>query len=168
MGIHEVDGYGRLFASIGLAPELADFFGIKNYCGLSAPDSLLQNWMQSCERGLAARLAQPERTPARLTGTSGLMREYRRQPYVWSTAGKVARREERYENFIRKLFEIEEAQPVALRHLLDLQERAIVSRNLADTKIGTHNAPIFFAACRLVPRARLRSGHTPRAQRSSA
>src|SRR5207342_647075 len=93
-----------------------------------------------------ARLAQPERTPARLTGTSGLMREYRRQPYVWSTAGKVARREERYENFIRKLFEIEEAQPVALRHLLDLKERAIVSRNLADTKIGTHNAPIFFAA----------------------
>ena len=33
MGIHELDGYGRLFASVGLAPDLEEFFGVANYCG---------------------------------------------------------------------------------------------------------------------------------------
>src|ERR1044071_6110937 len=33
MGIHELDGYGRLFASVGLAPDVEEFFGVANYCG---------------------------------------------------------------------------------------------------------------------------------------
>jgi glutamate synthase (NADPH/NADH) large chain len=95
---------------------------------------------------LAARREQARKGATKLTGTSGLMREYRRQPYVWSAAGKVARKEERYENFIQKLAEIEESAPVSLRHLLNMQERAIVTRNMADTRIGAHSAPIFIAA----------------------
>ena len=146
MGIHEVDGYGRLFASIGLAPDIADIFGIRNYCGSEKAGLTLDKLDAEMRARLEARRAHAEKPPVKLTGTSGLLREYRRQPYVWSTAGKVARKEERYENFIQKLSEIEHGQPVGLRHLLDLQERAIVTRNLADTTIGNHNAPIFFAA----------------------
>jgi glutamate synthase (NADPH/NADH) large chain len=146
MGIHELDGYGRLFASIGLAPEVAGIFGIKNYCGSEKAGLTLAKLDAELRARLETRRAQAEKPVTRLTGTSGLLREYRRQPYVWSAAGKVARKEERYENFIRKLLEIEAVQPVALRHLLDLNERAIVTRNLADTKIGHHSAPIFFAA----------------------
>ena len=146
MGVHELDGYGRLFASIGLAPELSDVFGVKNYCGSEQAGLSLAKLDAESRARLEARRAQSDKPVVKLTGTTGLLREYRRQPYVWSTAGKVARREERYENFIRKLFEIEEGQPVALRHLLDLHERAIVTRNLADTKIGHHSSPIFFAA----------------------
>ena len=146
MGIHELDGYGRLFASIGLAPEIADIFGIKNYCGTEKAGLTLAKLDAEMRARLEARHTQAAKPVAKLTGTSGLLREYRRQPYVWSTAGKVARKEERYENFIRKLLEIEASQPVALRHLLDLKESAIVTRNLADTKIGHYNAPIFFAA----------------------
>ena len=146
MGIHEVDGYGRLFASVGLGPDIADIFGIKNYCGSMKAGLTLEKLDQEMRARLQTRLAQADKPPVKLTGTSGLMREYRRQPYVWSTAGKVARKEERYETFINKLAEIESTTPVALRHLLDLQERAIVTRNLADTKIGNHNAPIFIAA----------------------
>ncbi len=146
MGIHEVDGYGRLFASIGLGPDIADIFGIKNYCGSEKAGLTLAKLDLEMRARLQGRRALADKPPVKLTGTSGLMREYRRQPYVWSAAGKVARKEERYENFIHKLAEIETNQPVALRHLLDLQERAIVTRNLADTKIGNHSAPIFFAA----------------------
>ncbi|HKX27147.1 MAG TPA: glutamate synthase-related protein, partial [Blastocatellia bacterium] len=148
MGIHEVDGYGRLFASIGLSPEVADLFGIKNYCGSERAGVTLQRLDQELRHRLAARQAQVKKSaaPVKLNGTSGLMREYRRQPYVWSAAGKVARKEERYENFIQKMSEIEQESPVSLRHLLDLNERAIVTRNQADTKIGNHNAPIFIAA----------------------
>ncbi len=146
MGIHEVDGYGRLFASVGLGPDIAAIFGIKNYCGSERAGLTLAKLDAEMRSRLQARRALADKPPVKLTGTSGLMREYRRQPYVWSAAGKVARKEERYETFIHKLAEIETNQPVALRHLLDLQERAIVTRNLADTKIGNHFAPIFFAA----------------------
>jgi len=146
MGIHEVDGYGRLFASIGLSDEVASIFGIRNYCGSDKAGLTLQKLDDEMRARLATRRSHDDKPPARLIGTSGLTREYRRQPYVWSTAGKVARKEERYETFVQKLSEIEHGQPVALRHLLDLQERAIVTRNLADTRIGNHSAPIFFAA----------------------
>ncbi len=150
MGIHELDGYGRLFASIGLSPELAEIFGIKNYCGSEKAGLSLEQLDQESRRRLAARREQSKKSvPAKLNGTSGLMREYRRQPYVWSAAGKVARKEERYETFIQKLTEIEQQQPVALRHLLDLHERSIITRNMADTKIGKHSAPIFIAAMSL-------------------
>lgn len=33
MGIHEVRGYGRIFSAIGLKPELAEQFGIRNFLG---------------------------------------------------------------------------------------------------------------------------------------
>ncbi len=148
MGIHEIDGYGRLFASIGLSTEVAGIFGIKNYCGSDTAGLTLEKLDSELRTKLEARREQLRKSaaPVKLSGTSGLMREYRRQPYVWGAAGKVARKEERYENFLQKLSEIEVNAPVALRHLLDLQERAIVTRNMADTKIGNHNAPIFIAA----------------------
>ncbi len=146
MGVHELDGYGRLFASIGLSNEIADIFGIKNYCGSDRVGLTLERLDGELRERLAARREQAKKGATKLSGTSGLMREYRRQPYVWSAAGKVARKEERYENFAQKLAEIEKETPVSLRHLLDLQERAIVTRNMADTKIGVHSAPIFIAA----------------------
>lgn len=148
MGVHELDGYGRLFASVGLSNEIADIFGIKNYCGSDKAGLTVEKLDGELRERLTARRKQAEK-PANtktLSGTSGLAREYRRQPYVWGAAGKVARKEERYENFIAKLQEIERENPVSLRHLLDLNERAIVTRNYADTKIGNHAAPIFIAA----------------------
>jgi glutamate synthase (NADPH/NADH) large chain len=146
MGVHEVDGYGRLFASIGLSNEIANIFGVKNYCGSDKIGVTLERLDHELRDRLAARREQSRKGATKLSGTSGLMREYRRQPYVWSAAGKVARKEERYENFIQKLAEIEESSPVSLRHLLDMQERSIVTRNMADTRIGNHSAPIFIAA----------------------
>ncbi|HEY8461989.1 MAG TPA: glutamate synthase-related protein [Blastocatellia bacterium] len=146
MGIHEIDGYGRLFASIGLSNEIADIFGIKNYCGSDRVGMTLERLDRELRERLRARREQAMKGATKLNGTSGLMREYRRQPYVWSAAGKVARKEERYENFVKKLAEIEESAPVSLRHLLDMQERSIVTRNMADTRIGNHSAPIFIAA----------------------
>ncbi|MBK9313489.1 MAG: alpha-hydroxy-acid oxidizing protein [Acidobacteria bacterium] len=148
MGIHEIDGYGRLFASVGLSNEVANIFGIKNYCGSDEAGMTLEKLDAEQRERLEARREQVRKSeaPVKLSGTSGLLREYRRQPYVWGAAGKVARKEERYENFLQKLSDIEVNSPVSLRHLLDLQERAIVTRNMADTRIGNHNAPIFIAA----------------------
>ncbi len=35
MGTHELRGYGRIFASIGLASDVANLLEIRNFCGSS-------------------------------------------------------------------------------------------------------------------------------------
>ena len=87
MGVHEVDGYGRLFASVGLSNEIADIFGIKNYCGSDRVGLTLDRLDRELRDRLAARREQAKKGATKLSGTSGLMREYRRQPYIsrrWS------------------------------------------------------------------------------------
>src|SRR5262249_58873768 len=125
--VHEVDGYGRLFASIGLSNEIADIFGIKNYCGSDHVGLTLEKLDQESRDRLASRREQARKGAVRLSGTSGLMREYPRQPSLWSAAGKVAPKEERYDHFLHKLAEIEQSQTASPRHLLHLQERSHVT-----------------------------------------
>jgi hypothetical protein len=112
MGIHEVDGYGRLFASIGLAEDVASIFGIRNYCGSAKAGLTIEKLDTEMRARLAVRHGHDDKPPVKLTGTSGLTREYRRQPYVWSTAGKVARKEERYETFVQKLARSNTLSPI--------------------------------------------------------
>jgi glutamate synthase (NADPH/NADH) large chain len=92
MGIHELDGYGRLFASVGLAPDVEEFFGDANYCGTAfAGLSLID-----LERDARARLAhargesEEERAKKRPVALPG---EFREQPSLWNVAGRVARGE---------------------------------------------------------------------------
>jgi glutamate synthase (NADPH/NADH) large chain len=148
MGIHELDGYGRLFASIGLAPDLEEFFGVANYCGSAfAGLSLID-----LERDARARLALGEsegesakKRPASLPG------EFREQPSLWNVAGRVARGEKPYAEFAARLQEIEETKPVALRQLLDLRapegdELSPSREGDVDTRAGRHAAPFYFSA----------------------
>ncbi|HEX8335850.1 MAG TPA: glutamate synthase-related protein [Pyrinomonadaceae bacterium] len=150
MGIHELDGYGRLFASVGLAPDVEEFFGVANYCGSAfAGLSLI-----GLERDARARLAlargeseeeSAKRRPAPLPG------EFREQPSLWNVAGRVARGEKPYEEFAARLQEIEETKPVALRQLLDIRASGAGESSAArgvdvDTRAGRHAAPFYFSA----------------------
>ena len=150
MGIHELDGYGRLFASVGLAPDVEEFFGVANYCGSAFAGLSLCD----LERDARARLAhargeseeeKEKRRPAALPG------EFREQPSLWNVAGRVARGEKSYEEFAARLREIEETRPVALRQLLEV--RAAESpgpgsprSGEVDTRAGKHSAPFYFSA----------------------
>ncbi|HZB43924.1 MAG TPA: glutamate synthase-related protein, partial [Pyrinomonadaceae bacterium] len=151
MGIHELDGYGRLFAAVGLAPDVADYFGTANYCGTdSAGLSLARMDADARERlkvaaGAAAEEEAPRRRPPILQG------EFREQPSIWNVVGKVARGEQPYENFVARLREIEETKPVAIRQLLDIREDVRRDANPlhggeVDTRAGRHGAPFYFAA----------------------
>ncbi len=150
MGIHELDGYGRLFASVGLAPDVEDYFGVANYCGSAFAGLSLCD----LERDARARLAlargrsegeKEKRRPAALPG------EFREQPSLWNVAGRVARGEKPYAEFAARLREIEETRPVALRQLLEV--RAAEGHALdspqggeVDTRAGRHGAPFYFSA----------------------
>jgi glutamate synthase (NADPH/NADH) large chain len=124
MGIHELDGYGRLFASIGLAPDVADYFGVANYCGsVFAGLSLCDLERDARERLDVACGASEEGTlkDASKKRPPALPGEFREQPSVWNVAGRVARGEQPYENFAARLRELEETKPVALRQLLEIR-----------------------------------------------
>src|SRR5262249_60791872 len=96
MGVHEVDGYGRLFASIGLGNEIANIFGIKNYCGSDRVGLTLDRLDRELRDRLVARREHAKKGATKLGGTAGLMREYRPPPYVWSAARKGALTAERH------------------------------------------------------------------------
>ncbi|HEX8294616.1 MAG TPA: glutamate synthase-related protein [Pyrinomonadaceae bacterium] len=150
MGIHELDGYGRLFASVGLAPDVEEFFGVANYCGSAFAGLSLTDLERDARARLALARGESEEGPARRRPAS-LPGEFREQPSLWNVAGRVARGEKPYAEFAARLREIEETKPVALRQLLDV--RAAEAADLTpprgggvDTRAGRHAAPFYFSA----------------------
>jgi glutamate synthase (NADPH) large chain len=150
MGIHELDGYGRLFASVGLAPDAAAHFGVVNYCGSEVAGLSLARLDADARERLRvadgrAEMEAPKKRPPLLQG------EFREQPSIWNVAGRVARGEKPYAEFAARLREIEETRPVALRQLLEI--RATEQSGLkspqseeVDTRAGRHAAPFYFSA----------------------
>ncbi|HEV2863489.1 MAG TPA: glutamate synthase-related protein [Pyrinomonadaceae bacterium] len=146
MGIHELDGYGRLFASVGLAPDVSEYFGVADYGGSPfAGLSLCDLDREARERAAVARgESQEEQAKKRAAAVPG---EFRAQPSIWNVVGRVARGEKPYAEFASRLREIEETKPVAIRHLLDIKESDESPRSgEVDTRAGRHAAPFYFSA----------------------
>jgi glutamate synthase (NADPH) large chain len=150
MGIHELDGYGRLFASVGLAPDLEEFFGVANYCGSAFAGLSLRDLERDArERLVYARgESEAERAKKRPPALPG---EFREQPSLWNVAGRVARGEKSYAEFAARLREVEETRPVALRQLLDVRAARTDASDSphsgeVDTRAGRHAAPFYFSA----------------------
>jgi glutamate synthase (NADPH/NADH) large chain len=150
MGIHELDGYGRLFASVGLAPDVEEFFGVANYCG-SAFAGLSLVDLERDARARAALARGESEVESAKRRPHGLPGEFREQPSLWNVAGRVARGEKPYAEFAARLKEIEETKPVALRQLLDIRasetdELGSPRGGEVDTRAGRHGAPFYFSA----------------------
>src|SRR5207253_3189813 len=62
LGIHELRGYGRQVAAVGLAPEVARFIGIEGFC---ASDGAGLGWERIAEDGFARASMLRERRDAR-------------------------------------------------------------------------------------------------------
>jgi glutamate synthase (NADPH/NADH) large chain len=137
MGIHELRGYGRLQASIGLEPELAGFFRMRNFYGSEG-------------RGLS--LAGLERDAAEryevATGEAGpsLGKTFHFNPFVYKQAMRVAETGEAYEDFALRVREQEREHPVSLRHLLDFKKQPNAEGTTlfgleVDCSVGDHSLP---------------------------
>jgi glutamate synthase (NADPH/NADH) large chain len=139
MGTHEIGGYGRYFASIGLAPEVAACFETPNFCGTAEGGldfaALERNQL---ERGQVARSTEKQPVPV----------HFRLYPRIWKMVGAVAKMEENYTDLSRQIRELEIEHPLALRHLLDFRFRPelTVDPEEVDTAVGGHDLPILFSA----------------------
>ena len=135
MGIHELRAYGRLFASIGLSPEIARYFQAKNYAGSERGgfgwDSLRAD-AQARQRVLNAE-ADPK-----------LARDFHLYPKVWKVAGQVASGVAPYEKFEGSVLALEAEDPISLRHVLDVrypEQESGIEPHEVDISIERHNLP---------------------------
>jgi glutamate synthase (NADPH/NADH) large chain len=139
MGTHEIGGYGKYFASIGLCKHLAEIFETPNFCG-------------SGQGGLTlARLEEENRgrsSVARSRGKQPVPVQFRLYPRIWKMVGAVAKMEESYADLSRLIRQLEGENPLAIRHLIDFrfQEELSVDPEEVDTSVGDHDLPILFSA----------------------
>jgi glutamate synthase (NADPH/NADH) large chain len=139
MGIHELRGYGRLFASIGLSTPVAGVLGTVNYAG-SVERGL--TW-QTLDASLATRAALiAGESPAQLA------RELHFYPKIWKTAGQVARGEGDSQAFEVQAEALAGEMPVTLRHILDFNfpAESSVSPEAVDLSLTGHSLPFIISS----------------------
>ncbi|MFN3421900.1 MAG: glutamate synthase-related protein, partial [Armatimonadota bacterium] len=146
MGTHELRGYGKNFASIGVAPEIAALTECKNFYGSEKAAFDLDRWDKEVRRrwqSLHDRMEAARRH-------SPLRRDFRFYPHVWKAAGRVANGESDYREYEERVKAIEHEHPIALRHLLDVQflddRSQWVSPDRVDIGIGWHDLPFVIAS----------------------
>ncbi len=140
MGCHELRGYGRVFSSIGLAPEIAEIFGVPNYFG---SETVGVNWEylneDSKQRGAELRKELPEpRIPY----------QTRVFPKFWKVAHQFAKGEIPYSE-IQKVYQtICSDSPVALRHLVNFRPNGNeeIPAEQVDISINGYDLPIVIDA----------------------
>jgi glutamate synthase (NADPH/NADH) large chain len=135
MGIHELRGYGRLFAAIGLAPEIARIFQTRNYAGSGRGGFGWENLKADAEA--RRRVLQGEVDPK-------MARDFRLYPKIWKTAGQVAGGQAPFEKYEQQVLGLEADDPIALRHVLDVKypvEESGISPEEVDISIERHSLP---------------------------
>ncbi|MGH7493121.1 MAG: glutamate synthase-related protein [bacterium] len=111
MGIHELNGYGKLFASIGFTTELASLFGVKNELGSDTIGKSIADLEQDMRTRLEIKQKEMTRTPV----------ESHLYPKVWKIAGEVAKSKAAFLAFSSQLKKFEQQAPVCLRQTWDLK-----------------------------------------------
>jgi len=139
MGTHEIGGYGKYFASIGLCRHLADIFETPNFCGSGTGGLTLARLEEEHrERRDVAKSREKQPVPV----------QFRLYPRIWKMVGAVAKMEESYADLSRLIQQLEGENPLAIRHLLDFRftEELAVDPEEVETGIGGHDLPILFSA----------------------
>jgi glutamate synthase (NADPH) large chain len=136
IGIHEVRGYARLFAAIGLKPELTAIFDTPAWFGsrgagigfgeLDADGDARRRILGGAEE------SKPGKT-------------FRFYPKVYKAAVAAANGAGSYEEYSRKVRQLELEHPISLRHILDLRsDRPPLPE--ASAEVGLHSYPIVISS----------------------
>ncbi len=139
IGCHELRGYGHSFGSVGLSSGVAKIFGTPNYFGSSA-------------RGLTwERLqADAEQRAAEMRGEikNRLENPDRLYPKMWKKIEDIAAGELSLADYTEAMLELEEKQPVEVRHVLGLKTegRQPVDAAQVDLNIKDHSLPVYIGA----------------------
>jgi len=144
MGIHELCGYGRIFASIGLAGELEDQFMCPNFCS-SETAGLSFKTLEELAAQRLERAVSDKKVPLYL--------EPRRNPKVGKVLRKAAEGQTGYRAMSEGMLELDKKNPIAIRHLLGLAKAGKTGRvpveevDISRSKWGLkHDMPLVIPA----------------------
>ena len=138
LGIHEVRGYSRLFACIGLRPELAAFFDTPSYFGSEQGGTGWTELDRDGDERMRILAGHEESKPGRT---------FHFYPKVYKAAVAAAAGSASYEEYSSKVRELELIQPVSLRHILDLRsDRDPLPAERASVEVGIHSYPIVISS----------------------
>jgi len=137
MGIHEIEGYGKIFASIGFSEELQQIFRTRAYLGSEKAGKTLSDVDRDARQRL--KIAQ---------GAGKPKREQRFNNKIWKVVGEVAQKEKSYDTYKNMLRDLQREFPVSVRHILDFKRDTTlqISPDEVNIKIGEHAAPIYISA----------------------
>ncbi len=136
IGIHELRGYARPFACIGLRPELAAIFDTPAYFGSGSGGVGFTELDRDGDERRACSPARPR--PGRARPSASTRRSTRRRSRP--PTGPAP-----YDDYSLRVRELELEQPMSLRHLLELRsDRPPLPR--ASAEVGLHSYPIVISS----------------------
>ena len=140
MGIHELRGYGRLFASIGLSAGIASMLGVSNYGG---SDRGGLKW-EDLDLEIACRAQL-----FNAVGRGELSRVDHFYPKVWKAAARLGKDGSDWQAYESHVEDTAKSNPVSLRHILDFRPPQGASRlDAKNVNLGitSHNLPFLIAS----------------------
>ncbi|ACV67534.1 glutamate synthase-related protein [Desulfohalobium retbaense] len=142
MGIHELCGYGRIFASVGLGADVAAHFATANFCaGITG----------GLDFAALERLARLRVEAFNASSQERLHKDPPRNPKVGRLIRGAATGQLGYAELAKGLDALEEEHPTALRHIWDVaplsaQPGKRLAMDEVDIGIGEHAMPVVIAA----------------------
>lgn len=135
MGIHELQGYGRIFSAIGLPEHVAQVLGIKTF----APPSY-ESWLELRVQQMSQRFSiQNENARLQLIP--------RATNYVFKTVTKLAKRSLDAREYEERLQQVEAKHPIALRHTVTFETIQPVNDNMTvSLEVGDHSLPFVISS----------------------
>ncbi|HSL46997.1 MAG TPA: glutamate synthase-related protein [Anaerolineales bacterium] len=140
MGIHELRGYGRLFASIGLSSGIATALGTMNYAG-SEQGGL--TW-EDLDADLDSRTSAYNNA-----GRGELSRVNHFYPKIWKAAGKLGKGETDWAGYEEHVLNTAKTNPVTIRNVIDFrypEESSGIEPEQVDLGITSHKLPFLIAS----------------------
>ena len=138
IGIHEVRGYARLFASIGLKAELTSIFDSPAYMGTAKGGTGFAELDADGDERQRVLAGEDESKPAKT---------FRFYPKVYKAAVAAANGTGEYSEYSQKVRDLEHEQPISLRHILDLKsDREAIDPSQVEPGVGLHSYPIVISS----------------------
>ncbi|SFT00411.1 glutamate synthase-related protein [Marininema halotolerans] len=139
IGIHELRGYSRLFSSIGLHPEVAGCLGIVNYAGSTQAGYSFEDFVRDAKER-RAEFTNDKARPGR---------SFQLWPRIWKSIVQLAEGSISYADFSEKLGNLEQSDPLSLRHPLDIDQGLLESDtdpSQVDIGVGDHDLPFVISS----------------------
>lgn len=136
IGIHELRGYGRLYSSIGLHEEIANILQITNFFGSNDLAFSLESLAED------AKMRADDYNNPKIR----MRKSFHIFPRIWKAIGDVAKGNS-YDDYRDKLSELEENNPIAIRHLVQTkQTKHVVPTEEVSIGIETHDFPFIISS----------------------